>query len=94
MPSRLFGEPAWDLLLDLFASEHEGKSVSISSACLAASVPATTGLRHVTKLEEQGLVTRVSAPDRRMSLLKLTEYGRSNMEAILIRLIGDVAVDA
>ncbi len=47
---RLFGEPAWDILLDLFASEAEHIDVSVSSACLAAGVPATTAHRYLIEL--------------------------------------------
>ena len=44
---RLFGEPAWDILLDLYIAYHEKSAVSVSSVCIAAAVPATTGLRHL-----------------------------------------------
>ena len=41
----LFGEPAWDILLDLYIAAGEGKPVSVSSACIGSAAPATTGLR-------------------------------------------------
>ena len=34
----LFGEPAWDILLDLYIAHADGKPVSVSSACIG-SVP-------------------------------------------------------
>jgi hypothetical protein len=75
----LFGEPAWDILLDLFASEAEGKAVSISSACLASSVPMTTALRWVARLEREGLIGRSATGDRRRINLHLTSAGRERM---------------
>jgi hypothetical protein len=83
MHTRLFGEPSWDILLDLFASESEGKSVSASSAAIAASVPVTSGLRCLKRLEEAGLIARKPGRYRRSVLVKLTEEGRERMTSIL-----------
>ncbi|TPG48283.1 hypothetical protein [Sphingomonas glacialis] len=41
----LFEDPAWDMLLDLFAAELERAQVSVSSLCIAAAVAPTTALR-------------------------------------------------
>jgi DNA-binding MarR family transcriptional regulator len=54
----LFAEPAWDILLDLLRAEIAHERVSVSSACIAAAVPATTGLRWLGTLEQHGLVVR------------------------------------
>jgi len=56
----LFGEPAWDLLLDLFIAAKERKRVPVTSACIGAAVPTTTALRWLAVLEERGLVLRVA----------------------------------
>jgi len=58
----LFADPAWDILLDLLESELSQRRTSVSSACGAAAVPATTALRWLKAMEEKGLVTRV--PDQ------------------------------
>lgn len=80
LPNELFGEPAWDLMLDLFASECEGRRISVTSACIAASVPPTTGLRWISVLITFGLVARVEDPaDRRRAYIDLTPRGRSAM---------------
>jgi DNA-binding MarR family transcriptional regulator len=80
MPKNLFGEPAWDILLDLYASEVEGRQVSISSACVASSVPATTALRWLNTLADSGLVARApDGSDARRSNLELTPLGRSSL---------------
>ncbi len=57
-PAGLFSDPAWDILLDLTAARMEGRSVSISSACIAANVPATTALRWINLLVKEGLLIR------------------------------------
>lgn len=59
---RIFADPAWDMLLELFACKLEGKKLSVSDACNAASVPPTTALRWVDRLEEFGLVARSPDP--------------------------------
>lgn len=70
----LFGEPAWDILLDLYIAHAEDKPVSVSSACIGSASPPTTGLRWLGILTEQGLVERRHDPrDQRRVLVQLTE---------------------
>jgi DNA-binding MarR family transcriptional regulator len=57
---QLFGEPAWDMLVDLFIAAEQQKNISISSLCVAAAVPQTTALRWIAILESQGLVKRTA----------------------------------
>ena len=72
----LFGEPAWDMLLDLFIQKVDGRRVSSSSLCLGASVPLTTGLRYIALLEEEGLVSRYTpSDDKRLVLIDYTPDG-------------------
>lgn len=82
-----FNEPAWDILLDLFVAEGEGKQVSVSSACIAACVPPTTGLRWIRYLTEAGFVEeRVDTGDRRRRLLRLAPGSTRMMRAYLTSL--------
>ena len=62
-PGDLFADPAWDMIIDLMAAREAGKRVSVSSLCIAASVPPTTALRWITNLAERGIVSRVGDPD-------------------------------
>jgi DNA-binding MarR family transcriptional regulator len=72
----LFSEPAWDILLELFAAEGEGRRLSVSSVGLIADIPVTTALRWINVLEKEALVTREDDPlDRRRSFLNITEEG-------------------
>ncbi len=88
-PPKLFGEPAWDILLDLFANSVEGKRISISSACLAANVPHTTALRYIRELERVGLVARMpSLADSRVTLLHMTDRGMDAMRGAMGIVLG------
>lgn len=70
----LFGEPTWDVLLDLFAAHQDGRPISISSACIAADVAPTTALRQLTRLQTRGLIQRHGdTRDRRRHYLQLTD---------------------
>ncbi len=76
----LFGEPAWDMLLDLFIAEADGKQLSITAACIGAAVPTSTALRWLVILEERGLVRREDDPrDARRVFLHLTSEGYAKM---------------
>lgn len=59
----LFADPAWDMLLDLMAARLENKNVSVSSLCIAASVPPTTALRWIKTMTEENIFRR-RADDR------------------------------
>ena len=61
--AELFADPAWDIMLDLKAASMEGQRVSVSSLCIAASVPPTTALRWITAMTENGMLVRRQDPD-------------------------------
>ena len=70
---RLFSDPSWDILLELFVSTLEARKVTVSTACMAACAPTTTALRHVAYLVQEGLVVRRPHPaDARSTYLELT----------------------
>jgi len=81
---RLFAEPTWDMLLDLYIADCERRRISVKSVCIGADVPATTALRHLGGLEERGLVERLSHPhDARSTYVRLTSTALSAMEEYL-----------
>ena len=83
-PSQLFADPAWDILLDLTRARLEGQQVSVSSVCIAASVPMSTALRWVRQMTEDGLLRRWTDPkDRRRDLIALTETTSTHMRDYL-----------
>jgi hypothetical protein len=61
-PEELFADPAWDMLLDLLQAEIAQLRVPVSSLCIAAAVPATTALRWLKTMTEQGLFLRRADP--------------------------------
>jgi DNA-binding MarR family transcriptional regulator len=80
----IFADPAWDMLLTLFIDGELGHDVSVSSACYAAHVPATTALRWVDRLAQRGLISRSADPfDGRRHHLNLTLKGRAHMVRLL-----------
>jgi FixJ family two-component response regulator/DNA-binding MarR family transcriptional regulator len=79
-------DPCLDILLHAADAEYRGRVLSVSSACSASGVPTTTALRRIGDLEEAGLIQREASPtDRRLSLLRLTEAGRSRIAEIARR---------
>lgn len=76
----LFGEPGWDILLDLFIAYEKGKPQSVSTTCIGACVPPTTALRWIALLEHQGLVhSWAGERDGRYRMLGLTPLGIETM---------------
>lgn len=59
---QLFADPAWDMMLDLLQAEIAQLRVPVSSLCIAAAVPATTALRWLKTLVQQGLFVRRADP--------------------------------
>jgi DNA-binding MarR family transcriptional regulator len=58
----LFADPAWDMLLDLLQAEISHLRVPVSSLCIAAAVPATTALRWLKTMVQEGLFIRRADP--------------------------------
>lgn len=80
----LFFDPAWSILLELYVHHRQRTAVSITSLCIAAKVPSSTGLRWVTLLERRGLVSREPDPfDRRKIYASLTAEAVRKVEAAL-----------
>ncbi|MCW5647213.1 MAG: winged helix-turn-helix transcriptional regulator [Sphingopyxis sp.] len=79
-PADLFADPAWDMLLDLYAARLERQPVSVSSLCIAAAVPATTALRWIKTMTDAGLFVRDADPhDGRRIFIALAEAAHDAM---------------
>ena len=93
--AELFGDPAWDMLLDLTAARGEGAQVSVTSLCIAAGVPATTALRWLTQMVESGLFVRVPDPaDKRRAFIALSDRSLTAMAGYFASLRGPVTLAA
>lgn len=76
----LFADPAWDILLELYAARLGQLRTSVGSLCLGAAVPATTALRWISMLESKGLIERKADPlDGRRFHLSLSTSGLDAM---------------
>jgi len=76
----LFADPAWDMLLDLLQAEIAQLRVPVSSLCIAAKVPATTALRWLKGMTEQGLFVRRPDPhDARRVFVELAPETSASM---------------
>lgn len=82
--SDLFADPAWDMMLDLFAARLEQRRVAVSSLCIAAAVPPTTALRWIKSLCDQGVFVRKADPeDGRRVFIELGDTPAAALEAYL-----------
>lgn len=87
LPPELFAEPAWDMLLDLYAAHHLGRPVAVSSLCIAAAVPATTALRWITRMVDAGLFVReADKSDGRRIHIHLSDETRHKLDVYFDRL--------
>lgn len=85
--SELFADPAWDMLLDLYAARLDRSRVSVSSLCIAAAVPATTALRWIKTLTETGLFERkADQHDARRIFVQLSDEATTAMHRYFARL--------
>lgn len=79
----LFSDPAWDMLLELFATAARGRDASVAGLCAAAAVPPATALRWIERLEAKGMVSREPAADGGPSLVRLTPASEERLERYL-----------
>lgn len=88
----MFGEPGWDMLLDLYEAELNQVRMMVSSVCVGSGVPATTALRWLKVMERRGLIARQSDPrDARRVFISLTPQARGAMDALFDALVAQFA---
>ncbi len=92
LPADLFGEPTWDIMLDLYIAAREDRRVPTTSSCIGAHVPPTTALRWLRILETRGLVEREDdGRDGRRTFVRLTASGMIAMDGSLASTIKNFA---
>ena len=75
-----FGEPAWDIILDLTLAWFENKTVAVSSLCIASGVPMSTAMRWINDMIEAGTIDRwIDPADGRRTLVRITPATRDAM---------------
>jgi len=77
----LFFDPAWDMILELYAAELGQRRISITSLAGGAAVPYTTAQRWMGTLEAKGLIQRQQDPfDGRRYFMSLSPRGFEAIE--------------
>ena len=80
----MFSEPAWDMLLALYAVEDSERRLTITGLAELSGAPLTTALRWLDYLEQELLIERVSSPtDRRVMYVHCAPLGREKVDAYL-----------
>lgn len=81
---RSMRDTALDMMLELFVSRYEGRTVYVSQLIAFSGESPAAALRRVENLEEARLVRRTpNADDRRRVIVSLTEKGRRILSAML-----------
>lgn len=77
---KLFSEPAWDILLDLFIHQSRHEQVTVRSACIGSGAPNAVAIRWLKALEGEGLVQIMQdLEDQTRRLVSLTAEGYESM---------------
>lgn len=80
----MFGEPAWDILLDLYIHQFQNDDVSVKNACVGSGASANSALLWLKLLEERGLIFTDDDPtDQKRKLVRLTSEGYESMTRYL-----------
>jgi len=84
MDTTIFRDPAWDMLLDLYCAEHEGKRLTVSQLSYGSGVPIATAIRHIDRMVDADLVKRLDdAKDQRCTIVALTPEAKAKFERFL-----------
>jgi DNA-binding MarR family transcriptional regulator len=87
----LFADPAWDMLLELYAAEIGQRKISVSSLCIASGCPPTTAMRHIERLCSEGLISKENDPlDGRRKFVRFTPEGMRRLDWYMASIPGRV----
>lgn len=75
----LFADPAWDVLLELFAAHLGKRTMSVAALAGSIGLPATTVARWVTALAEAGFAEHAGPGGE---WVKLTQSGAAGMQRL------------
>lgn len=82
------GDPAWSMMLELYAARLEERRISQTTLGVVAGVAETTALRLTKSLVRQGYFTSHNDPDdRRLILLSLSDEAAEKMRAYFMEAI-------
>lgn len=75
----LFSDPAWDILLELYAAKLGDRRMSLADVARAIDTPQSTTKRWATALEESGLVQSKAGLTDDVIWLSLTDQGADKL---------------
>lgn len=82
---RLFSEPAWDMLLELYVRENAGLAATSRDLISASGAARSTAVRWMSHLETELLVARRPHPqDSAIHFIELTDLGRESLGNYLL----------
>lgn len=85
----LFGNPAWDILLDLFVADGEGRPVTLLDRCHASNVPQGVALRWLGYLKQEEMVLEGHDPARPHDMtIRLSDQTKRAIRCYLSSLTG------
>lgn len=66
-------EVSWQILVETFINQSQGRTTRVKNASIAANAPSATAARHIALLVDEGWIVRSSDPrDQRVVNLQLT----------------------
>jgi hypothetical protein len=84
----LFSNPAWDILLNLYVADAEGRGVNVLESCTASTVPQAVALRWLAYLRQEEMVVETSDPLRpRNTVIRLSDQTRLAISSYLGSLV-------
>ncbi|HEX7783294.1 MAG TPA: JAB domain-containing protein [Sphingobium sp.] len=81
----LFGEPAWEMLVEVFIQEGEGVKIAVNTLCRSSTATPSTALRIFNKLCDARLLVKVSdLNDGRRHFVELTLRAKKALDAYFV----------
>lgn len=90
LPPEILGEPAWDILLELYVAALDGRTLSIGD--FAADTPPSTLRRWLRTLEASGLVTWAKGIIGAEGQCYLTDDGHRALDSLIESLTADLTL--
>lgn len=84
LPAEMFGEPAWDMLLELYA-RGEGSRASVAELVQVSDAPPSTALRWIDFLEKERLIAK--EVERTSQPRLLTSKARRALDSLFCKLL-------
>jgi DNA-binding MarR family transcriptional regulator len=81
----LFSDPAWDMLLELYAAKLAGRTMTLDQLALATETAPSTAARWLSALDERGLITSAGHLNEAFRPVSLSAEGLSKLDRLARR---------